>query len=184
MTRHKRNLISFGVRDCLVSLGGWRTLASKPGRSLHLLKAPGEEHVHTFILGVKTGFLGNVKVLMTLKVKQNESKEREPPSALSLLAAAGGWRCSDAAWPGGAQPELPAQTPWSHPRVPRQRPAAGKAPPPSHAVLSAPPGRVHACFIDDTWLLLLLLLHACPSSLACPVCSLWWWACPPLVRSL
>lgn len=153
-----------------------------------LLKAPAEEHVYTLFLG----FLGNLKVLMTMKVKQKESRERNPSSVLSLLAAVGGRRRSDAAWSGGAQPELPNQTPWSHSRVPRQRPAAGKhppAPPPCAfctccLCLAPPPGLVHACFIDDTWLLLLVLLHTCTSSLVCPVCSLWWWACPPLVRSL
>lgn len=77
---------------------------------------------------MKTGFLGNVKVLMTMKVKQKESREKTITS-LPLSAAVGGRRRPHAAWSGGAQPELPQQTPWSPPRVPRQRPAAGKAPP-------------------------------------------------------
>lgn len=72
---------------------------------------------------------------MTMKVKQKESREKTITS-LPLSAAVGGRRRPHAAWSGGAQPELPQQTPWSPPRVPRQRPAAGKAPP-ALAVLSA-----------------------------------------------
>lgn len=140
--------------------------------------------------------MGTGNVLLIVKVKQNEPKERDPSSALSLcqqqLGAAGA-----PMQPGQVAPNQnflnrpPGPIPVSHGNVQQQVRTLTCCAVCARCLLT-PPGLVHACFIDSTQrqcgsslLLLLPPPHTCTSSLVCPVsCSLWWWACPPLVRSL
>ncbi len=127
---------------------------------------------------------------------------------LLSLAAVGWRRRSNAAWSGRPQPELPQQAPWPNSCLPRQRPAAGKW---THSVLVCLPVFSHrfsshsacwwhchcpgACWLLHAWVTLFSTVlvfftshfHHFPcssSSLIYPVSSLWWLACPLLVRSL